>query len=180
MALPDICKKGISVRQCYLSLIFYMANIDGSVDPSERSLIVKMADRFRLPSLSLEGREETPNYSEKEIKDAFTILKLQNLHYSFFLDLIAMALADGSILESEKMMLAQIAGLLELGNEEFYSLINFSQAVSNIDVKLGFDPMFEYAINDFCRWVSENSVTLYQQTILAIDEDVDRYLKKRL
>ena len=157
-----------------------MANIDGHMDKNEQLLINKMYEHFALSKPKDKKNDKLRDYTEEKIAKDFQKLKINNLHYSFFLDLIAMALADGYIMDSEKMMLAQIAELLELGNEEFYSLINFSQAVSNIDIETGFDPMFEYVINNFFQWIKENNVTLYHQTTLAFDSDVDQYLKNRL
>lgn len=157
-----------------------MANIDGHMDKNEQVLIDKMCACFFLTKQSYKKNSGLKKYTEKTIADDFHKLKTENLHYSFFLDLIAMALADGCIMDSEKMLLAQIAGLLKLGNEEFYSLINFSQAVSHIDINAGFDPMFEYAINNFFQWVKENNITLYRETTLAFNSEVDQYLKNRL
>ena len=88
-----------------------------------------------------------------------------------------MALADGVILQPEKIMLAQISVLLGLTKDEFYNLINFSQATSKIKLNVCIDPMYQYVIEMFFVWVKNKKVTLYQETTLSINDKVDAFLK---
>ncbi len=91
-----------------------------------------------------------------------------------------MAIADGVILEPERMMLAQIAGLIGLPHEDFHNLINFIQATSNLDDDNHNDPMFQYVIDMFFQWARQKNVKLFKQTFFAINEHVDAALKKSL
>ncbi len=180
MRLPDICRTSIKTRLKYLSLVGYMARIDGQLDEKEISLLKKMSNRFQMSEPQEELIFSDKTFSEQEIEKIFIELKEKNLQYSFILDLITMAIADGIILESERMMLAQISGLIGLQPEEFHNLVNFAQATSNLAEGGNSDPMFQYVIDMFFQWARNKDVKLYKQTTFAINDKVDAYLKEDL
>lgn len=180
MILPDINKKRTNLRVQYLSLIGHMARIDGKFDEKEKNLLKKMADRFQLSEKNKQLIFSQKKFDEKQINDTFQELKKNKLHYSFILDLISMAMADGIILEPERMMLSQVARLIGLKHEEFHNLINFVQATSNLNDDNHNDPMFQYVIEMFFEWARQRDVTLYKQTTFAINDKVDWLLKKDL
>ncbi len=180
MNLPTICDSSKKLRISYLTLINYMASIDGQFDEKEIGLLRKMILKFSLSEKDSKKIFVEQKFSKKQIDKTFSHLKKDNLHYSFILDLIAMASADGIILQPEKLMLAQISGLIGLTNDEFYNLINFSQATSNIELNDCIDPMYEYVITLFFDWVKNKNVILFQETTLAVDNKVDIFLKNDL
>jgi tellurite resistance protein len=180
MRLPDITNKKVKLRVQYLSLIGHMAKIDGTFDRTERSLLEKMTSRFKLSEKWKSQIFETNEFSDVQIKEIFEDLKENRLQYSFILDLIAMATADGIILEPERLMLSQISRLIGLKHEEFHSLINFAQATSNLNDDNHNDPMFQYVIEMFFKWARKKNVRLYKQTTFAINDNVDTLLKKDL
>jgi uncharacterized tellurite resistance protein B-like protein len=180
MRLPDICRTAIKTRTQYLSLIGYMARIDGQLDDVEIILLQKLTKQFEITDKFKDQVFEDKAFSESEIEKIFIELKSKNLEYSFILDLIAMAIADGVILEPERMMLAQIAGLIGLPHEEFHNLINFAQAVSNLDENTFDDPMYQYFIDNFFQWARKSDVKLFKQTTFAINDKVDAALKADL
>lgn len=180
MKLPDINRTSLKTRMKYLSLVSYMARIDGQLDDAEINLLKKMASRFNLSPDQQEGILAEKDYSESEIEEIFVELKTNKLQYSFILDLIAMAIADGVIMEPERLMLAQISGLIGLEHEEFHNLINFAQATSNLDEDDHNDPMYQYVIDMFFVWARSKDVKLYKQTTFAINEKVDASLKNDL
>ncbi len=180
MKLPDINKKRANLRVQYLTLIGYMARIDGKFDEKEKNLLKKMADRFQLSEKNKKLIFSQKEFDEKQINETFQELKKNRLHYSFILDLISMAMADGIILEPERMMLSQVARLIGLKHEEFHNLINFVQATSNLNDDNHNDPMFQYVIEMFFEWARQRDVTLYKQTTFAINDKVDWLLKKDL
>ena len=149
MKLPDINNKKANLRVQYLSLIGYMARIDGKFDDKEKNLLKKMADRFQLSEKNKKLIFTQKKFNEGQINETFQELKKNKLHYSFILDLISMAMADGMILEPERMMLSQVARLIGLKHEEFHNLINFVQATSNLNDDNHNDPMFQYVIEMF-------------------------------
>jgi uncharacterized tellurite resistance protein B-like protein len=180
MNLPTICDSSKKLRISYLTLINYMAGIDGQLDNKEISLLRNMIQKFSLSEQDSKKIFIEQKFSKNQIDKIFSHIKKDNLHYSFILDLIAMASADGVILQPEKLMLAQISGLIGLTNDEFYNLINFSQATSNIKLDGCIDPMYQYVITLFFDWVKNKKVILFQETTLAIDDKVDAFLKNDL
>ncbi|MCP4755959.1 MAG: hypothetical protein GY866_34295 [Proteobacteria bacterium] len=157
-----------------------MARIDGQLDDVELALLKKMTERFKISEKFHDLIFEKQVYSEQQIEEIFNELKKKQLHYSFILDLMAMAIADGIILEPERMMLAQIAGLIGLHHNEFHKLINFAQATSELTEDNHNDPMFQYVIDMFFDWARHKEVKLFKQTTFAINDKVDASLKKDL
>ena len=102
MRLPDITRKKVRLRVQYLSLIGHMARIDGKFDEREVDLLKRMAIRFKLSEKNKNLIFTKLVISEQQIDETFQELKTNKLHYSFILDLIAMAMADGVILEQER------------------------------------------------------------------------------
>ena len=180
MRLPDICRTSTKLRLKYLSLVGYMARIDGQLDEEEIALLKKMSNRFQMTEVQEKQIFSDQTFSEKEIEEIFVELKGKNLQYSFILDLIAMAIADGIILEPERLMLAQICGLIGLQPEEFHNLVNFAQATSNLAEGGNSDPMYQYVIDMFFQWARNGDVKLFKQTTFAINDKVDTYLKDDL
>ncbi len=180
MRLPNINRTRIKTRVQYLSLIGYMARIDGKLDKEEVLLLRKMTKRFDITGKYHDQIFCNRTFNEQQIKEIFNKLKEKHLQYSFILDLIAMAIADGVILEPERMMLAQIAGLVGLRHEEFHKLINFAQATSKLDENGNHDPMFQYVIDMFFQWARQKDVKLFKQTTLAINDKIDAALKRDL
>lgn len=180
MELVDITIKDLNSRIQYLSLIGHMARIDGELAEEEITLWNDMANRFDIPELHKEKIYFDRKYSEDEVEEVFQKLRNQDLHYSFFLDLLAMALVDGVILEEERLMLLHICELIGISHQSFHNLINFSQATASIDVESPIDSMFSYVIEMFFQWASQSHVTIYKQTTLAVDPKVDKYLKEGL
>ncbi|MBU2644918.1 TerB family tellurite resistance protein [bacterium] len=180
MRLPDICRTSIKTRLKYLSLVGYMARIDGKLDKEEIGLLKKMSKRFQMSEEHQKIIFSEQTFSDQQIEEIFAELKEKQLQYSFILDLIAMAIADGIILEPERLMLAQISGLIGLQHEAFHNLVNFAQATSNLSEDKNSDPMYQYVIDMFFTWARNKDVKLYKQTTFAINDKVDAYLKEDL
>jgi tellurite resistance protein len=180
MRLPDICRTSMKTRLKYLSLVGYMARIDGQLDDEEIALLKKMSIRFEMSEKHQKQIFSDQTFSEQQIEVVFHELKEKNLQYSFILDLIAMAIADGIILEPERLLLAQISGLVGLKHEEFHNLMNFAQATSNLAESGHSDPMFQYVIDMFFEWARNKDVKLYKQTTFAINDNIDAHLKEDL
>ena len=138
------------------------------------------ADQLDISREQIQEIIERKDFSKKEINSAFCKFKEVDLHYSFILDLIAMAAADGVVLDSEKLLLAQIAKWIGLDNYEFYNLVYFVFVSSCIDKKGMIDPIFQYVIENFTQWVKRRKVAIYQETTLSTCQEVDSHLKRGL
>ena len=180
MKLPDIRRKRVKLRVQYLSLIGYMARIDGNLDKQEIELLNKMVQQFQISKKHETTIFAKQDFNQAKIKTVFQDLKSNQLHYSFILDLIAMATADGIIMEPERLMLSHISRLIGLKHEEFHNLINFAQATSNLTEDNHDDPMYEYVIEMFFQWARQKDVKLYRQTTFAINDNIDTTLKMNL
>ncbi|MBU2515458.1 TerB family tellurite resistance protein [bacterium] len=180
MRLPDISRKKVNIRVQYLSLIGHMARIDGKFDKKEVELLKQMTVQFKIAEKHKDKIFKKQDFSDQQVKKVFNELKKNHLHYSFMLDLIAMATADGVILEPERLMLTQISQLIGLKHEEFHKLINFAQATSSLSDHNHNDPMYQYVIEMFFRWARQKDVKLFKQTTFALNEKVDKALKKDL
>ncbi len=180
MSLPSICGSDEDLRVRYLSLIHHMARIDGHFAVKEVALLEKMVDRFRIRRSRHGEIFAERGYSEEQIKSIFQDLKRESLHYSFILDLMAMAAADGVIVDAERTMLSQIATLIGLSKDEFYNLMNFVRVTSGLEGRSRVDPMYRYAIDSFIDWVREKEIVLFGETTLALDRKVDAQLKRDL
>lgn len=180
MKLSDVTKKSAKLRVQYLSLIGHMARIDGKFDDKENSLLTKMVSKFGIPEKQADKVFEIQTFSDDQIKSIFNDLKKSQLHYSFILDLIIMAHADGVIMDQERLMLSEISRLIGLKHEEFHNLINFVQATSNLNDDNHNDPMYQYVIEMFFQWARQKDVKLYKQTTFALNDKVDSILKQVL
>lgn len=180
MRLSDITRKSVKIRLQYLSLIAHMARIDGKIDEEEIKLLEKMVKRFRIPRKHEKAVFAEQDFSDQKIQEIFDELQKNQLQHSFMLDLITMAIADGIILEPERLMLVQISRLVGLKHEEFHNLINFAQATSNLNDSDHNDPMFQYVIEMFFKWARKKDVKLFNQTTFAINDTIDRNLKNDL
>lgn len=180
MRLSDISRKSVKIRLQYLSLIAHMARIDGKFDEQEIELLKKMVKRFRIPQKHENTIFAEQEISDQKIQEIFDELQKNQLQHSFMLDLITMAIADGIILEPERLMLVKISRLVGLKHEEFHNLINFAQATSNLSDDDHNDPMYQYVIEMFFKWARQKDVKLFSQTTFAINDTIDRKLKTDL
>lgn len=180
MKLKNITSKSLEVREQYLELIGYMARIDGDLHKTELALWQKMMDKFAIPDKRKEKIFAVQKITEEEIDSRYNVLKENQLHYSFLVDLLTMALADNVIMDAERLMLSRIGKLIGIPHDEFHNLINFAQAITGIDINETIDPMYSYVIEMFFQWIKKEKITIYQQTTLAINEQVDEYLKNKL
>jgi len=180
MDLADICKESLETRITYLSLISHMASIDGNLDDKEINHLKNLTDNFKIPKNKQPLIFQEGTLSKDEVESGFADLRKQKLEYSFFLDLINMAMADGILMEEERRMLAHIQTSIGIDNVEFHNLMNFAQTTISVDVHSVIDPMYSYVIENFFGWARQGHIALFQQTAFAVDPVVDQYLKGQL
>lgn len=180
MRLADITKHSLKARVLYLDLISHMAQVDGTLDQVELEHLHALLQAFDVPEKYHAKIIAKSVYEPQEIAAAFEDLKQRKLHYSFFLDLMVMAMADGVLQEEEKRFLAQIRNLLQVPAVDFHNLINFAQTTGSLDLNLVIDPMYSYVIDGFFNWARQGQVKLYHQTAFALNPKVDAHLKANL
>lgn len=180
MTLPDILEFDATTRSLYLRLVAHMAAVDGDLDDSEVALLEQMAHRFDLGEADKQQIKGKVRLSDEEIKAGFEDLKAKKLEYSFLLDLISMAMADGLLHDAEKVYLAKINDLVGIPRSDFHNLIYFAQAARNVEDPKTMDPMLGYVFDNFFRWARQEHVRLFRQTTFAPSQSVDSYLKHEL
>ena len=180
MNLPDITQTPKEIRLVYFQLINHMANVDQDLDESEIALLRSEVVRLGLSEAEGEAIIANGGMDEAAINTAFGVIKQARLEYSFLLDLIFMAMADGLLHDAEKVYLAKINDWVSIPRADFHSLVYFAQSCLNVTSIEDIDPMVEYMIENFFRWARQDHVQLYQQTTFALNESVDEYLKNEL
>ena len=180
MRLPNICNQPVKIRVIYLSLISYMARIDQTIDDEELRHLTTLSQRFSIPA-KYQGQIFTDiALSPTEVESGFTELAERKLHYSFFLDLVVMAMADGVLMEEERIMLAQIQRLIQIPSVDMHNLLTFAQTTIGLDINVMVDPMYSYVIDNFFNWAGQSHVRLFKQTSFSINPKTDEYLKAQL
>lgn len=180
MRLPNICRTKVRARITYLSLISYMAQIDQAMNPGEVELLNQMIQKLGIHEKHYAQILAPKSYSDEEIQELYEQLHEAGLHYSFFMDLLMMAMADGLIQPDEKKLLAHVGHLVSLPGSDFYNLLNFAQVSYQFKPGLSLDPMFDYVIDNLLLWARQKHVRLFQQTTFSAYEEIDLQLKSRL
>ncbi|MDT8446717.1 MAG: TerB family tellurite resistance protein [bacterium] len=180
MTLADITKFPAQTRSLYLRLVAHMAAVDGSLDESEVELLESMFTRFGISAAEHDQLVSKVQLSEAEIQSGFEELRQKKMQYSFLLDLISMAMADGLLHDAEKVYLAKINDLVGIPRADFHNLIYFAQAARNVEDPQNMDPMLGYIFDNFFRWARQDHITLYRETTFAPSVLVDQYLKDEL
>ena len=180
MRLANISNKSIKLRVKYLNLLCYMARIDAELDEVEKGHLTSMTAHFEIKQKYHDQVFEIVDYSQSEIADIFGDFTKQGVAYSFLLDLIVMAMADGVLMEEERLMLAHIVKLIQLPAADYHNLINFAQSTNSLNLESMVDPMFSYVIDSFFSWGRQSHVKLFRQTSFAVDPKIDLYLKNKL
>ena len=180
MNLPDITDTSKDIRLLYFQMISHMANVDQDLDESEIALLRSEVVRLGLTESEGETIIAQGSLDEETIKRGFTSIKEARLEYSFLLDLIFMAMADGLLHDAERVYLAKINDWVSIPRADFHSLVYFAQSSLNVESPEDIDPMVDYMIQNFFRWARQEHVQLYQQTTFALNQEVDQYLKNEL
>ena len=158
MRLSDITKHSLKARVLYLDLISLMAQVDGSLDKVELEHLHFLLQSFQVPEKYHARIVAKSEYQPEQISSAFEDLKQRKLHYSFFLDLMVMAMADGVLQEEEKRFLAQIRNLIQIPAVDFHNLLNFAQTTGSLDLNSVIDPMYSYVIDGFFSWARRKDI----------------------
>jgi len=180
MNLADITQVAVNSRFLYLQMVGHMASVDGNLDDSELELLTNMIHRFELSQEMEAELLKLPRLSDEQIKDGFNEIQSENLQYSFILDLIIMAMADGFLHDAERVYLAKINDWIKIPRADFHNLIYFAQTATMIEDTKNIDPMLQYVIDNFYLWARQSHINLFHQTHFAKSESVDQYLKNEL
>jgi len=178
MQLLRLLDKNLEIRVAYLSMVARMASADGTLDDEELAFLRHKLEVFAIPEAE-QTRILTPaKLDPTELQAVFRELVKENLHYSFLLDLIIMAVADGHIQNREREMLQKVKQYIGIPSSDYHNLINFAQASAGRDDIEKIDPAHLNVLESFYRWAKEFLVPLYDQTGFALNPKVDQDLKE--
>lgn len=180
MNLADITLVPEEIRFLYLRMVSHMASVDGELADSELALLTNMIGKFKLPKKKQKSILSSTSLTEEEVKEGFEKLRANQLQYSFLLDLIIMAMADGFLHDAEKVFLAKVNDWVQIPRAEFHNLIYFAQSAASVVDTSNIDPILSYVFENFFRWARQGHVKLFQQTHFAVSDAVDLYLKHEL
>ena len=180
MNLPDIALAPKYSREVYFSLLTHMAHVDENLDESEVELLKSEAKRLGLNESDAKTIMARGKMDESEVDRGFDAIRKERMEYSFLLDLIFMAMADGFLHDNERVYLAKINDRVAVSRADFHSLVYFAQSSLGVKSPDEIDPMVEYMIENFFRWARQDHVRLYRQTTFALNEEVDLFLKNEL
>lgn len=181
MTLLNICDVvSLENRVKYLSLLCRMASVDGKISQDELMFLKYKVDQFQIPSDRESDICNSANYIELDCNSVFNDLKENELEYSFFMDLIAMAMVDGVVMESERELLLRVLNRTKLSLEEYHNMINFAQVVIYSSADYPIDPMYSSIIEMQFHWLTQNKIKLFWQTTFAFAVEIDMKLKHQL
>ena len=178
MQLQDILQVELGIRVTYLSMISLMASADGQLDDEELDFLNLKFEAFEIPEEHRAEIMKVERLDQGALQHNFRELVKEQLHYSFLLDLIIMAVADGHIQNREREMLQKIKQYIGIPSSDYHNLINFAQASAGKDDIEKIDPNQLNVLEQFYRWAGECSIPLYEQTGFALNPAVDRDLKE--
>jgi len=176
--LDDICLKPVSALNCYIALLTHMAVIDGVLGGSEKKFLERQCERFKISSdlENLEALEAQLNL--EDLSAHYEMLVEENLHYSFLMDLVMMAVADGVVENREREFLQQIKNHVKIPNADFHNLVNLAKVTSGCDDLEHIDGNALNTLEHFFRWSGTSKIPLYLQTGFSLSESVDSQLKE--
>jgi len=180
MNLADINQVAVNSRFLYLQMVGYMASVDGDLDHSELELLTEMIQSLQLPEDLATEVLKLPRLDDDQLKSGFEQIQSENLQYSFVLDLIIMAMADGFLHDAERVYLAKVNDWVKIPRADFHNLVYFAQTANSIVDPKNIDPMAQYVIDNFFLWARQSHINLFQQTHFAQNESIDQYLKNEL
>src|SRR3989339_1173445 len=155
MNLADITRVPEEIRFLYLRLVSHMASVDGELAESELALLNNMIVKFKIPKKHQKTILGSTALTEAEVKSGFEELRTNQLHYSFLLDLIIMAMADGYLHDAEKVFLAKVNDWVKIPRAEFHNLIYFAQSAASVGDTSNIDPILSYVFENFFRWARQ-------------------------
>ena len=119
------------------------------------------------------GDKEIQPY-EETIKD----FRKKKMVYSFFLDMIALTIADGIIQDNEHKLLARVCNELGLQLNFMHNLLYFSLSSSYTQLDELFEPIYQTFFDTVLHWIKELDALIFNQTTFSINPEVDSLLKR--
>ncbi|MCZ6552397.1 MAG: TerB family tellurite resistance protein [SAR324 cluster bacterium] len=178
--MPSIAIYPPSKRRDYLMLVAAVAASDEELHPDELELLNRWMKEFELPSrykraVLAAAYDEPPNIDKIQRR-----LSKTDLVYSLMLDMMGMAMADGVLMDDERILLRDVADTLEFDPIDFNILIEFVHSAHHASFLSNPEPLYEHNIESAFELLKHRRVRLFAHTLLCVvSPEFDRVLKER-
>jgi uncharacterized tellurite resistance protein B-like protein len=177
---PDITKYPWEQRRDYLILVAAIAASDAELHPDELKLLTTWMNRFKLPAKPRRDVIRVANREPVALADIARRLAGSDLTWSVMLDMMAMAMADGVLMDDEIALLRGLAAILKIDPIDFNILIEFVHSAYQAAQFANPEPLYEHAIESAFELLRKRHVRLFEHTRLCVNSpDYDRQLKER-
>lgn len=178
--MVHICDYPQENRRDYLLLVAAVAASDRVLHPDELSLLEKWLVEFELNSdyhaevlAAAKMAPDSLHEMQKRMADT-------DLTYSLMLDMMGMAMADGVLMDDERVMLRDMADFLEIDPIDFNILMEFVHSAYQASFLSSPEPLYEHNIDSAFQLLRGKQVRLFPHTLLCVtSSDFDRKLKER-
>ncbi len=175
--LLDFRERDFQERINYLQLLVYFSKIDDDYDPHEAKFLKKLADSIDISREDFDKVVES-KITEKEFEETIKDFRKKKMVYSFFLDMIALTIADGIIQDNEHKLLARVCNELGLQLNFMHNLLYFSLSSSYTQLDELFEPIYQTFFDTVLHWIKELDALIFNQTTFSINPEVDSLLKR--
>ena len=165
--LLDFRERDFQERINYLQLLVYFSKIDDDYDPHEAKFLKKLADSIDISREDFDKVVES-KITEKEFEETIKDFRKKKMVYSFFLDMIALTIADGIIQDNEHKLLARVCNELGLQLNFMHNLLYFSLSSSYTQLDELFEPIYQTFFDTVLHWIKELDALIFNQTTFSI------------
>jgi uncharacterized tellurite resistance protein B-like protein len=178
--LPTIASYPPARRRDYLMLVAAVAAADAELHPDESQLLERWMREFELPSRYRGVVRAAASRPGEDIDKARRRLSRTGLRYSLLLDMMGMAMADGVLMDDERILLRDVAEGLGISTIDFNIMIEFVHSAHQASFLENPEPLFEHNIHSAFELFRDRNVLLFDHTLLCVaSPEFDRRLKER-
>ena len=178
--LPEITRYNSEQRRDYLILVAAVAASDNELHPDELALLNRWMDQFDLPEESRTEVLAAANSEPMDLEGLERRLSQTDLVYSLILDMMGMAMADGVLMDDERILLREVADYLAMDPIDFNILIEFVHAAYQASFLANPEPLYEHNIDSAFQLLRDKGIPLFAHTLLCVSSaEFDSKLKAR-
>jgi len=161
-------------------LVAAIAASDSELHADELELLNSWMERFNVTG---EARADVLRVANREpinLDEIAQRLAGSSLTWSVMLDTMAMAMADGVLMDDEILLLRGLASVLKIDPIDFNILIEFVHSAHQAAQLSNPEPLFEHAIESAFGLLRKRNVKLFEHTRLCVKyPEYDQWLKER-
>lgn len=161
-------------------MVAAVAAADSELHPDELELLERWMKEFKLPSRYRKEVLAAANHQAVDLERVEKRLSRTDLTYSLLLDMMGMAMADGVLMDDERMLLKDVADMLNVDPIDFNVLIEFVHSAHQASFLSNPEPLYEHNIESAFSLLRDKGVRLFPHTLLCVGStEFDQKLKAR-